>query len=85
MVRRGKPAPDIYAFAAAQLGLDTREAVGVEDAPSGVRAIHDAGLWTILIPDQDETDDETRKLCDDVLSSLVQLPEWIAHKNELNG
>ena len=85
MVRRGKPAPDIYAFAAAQLGLDPREAVGVEDAPSGVRAIHDAGLWTILIPDQDETDDETRKLCDDVLSSLVQLPEWIAHKNELNG
>lgn len=82
MVPRGKPAPDIYAFAAKQLGLAPYEAVGVEDAPSGVRSIHDAGLWTILIPDQDETDEKTRMLCDGVLSSLAELPAWIELKNK---
>jgi len=80
MVPRGKPAPDIYLFAAGQLGLAPQEAVGVEDAPSGVRAIHDAGMLTVLIPDQDETDEQTRSLCDAVLPSLNRLPAWIEQK-----
>lgn len=82
MVPHGKPAPDIYAFAAKQLALAPHEAVGVEDAPSGVRSIHGAGLWTILIPDQDETDEATRALCDCVLSSIEEIPGWIEQKNE---
>jgi len=80
MVRRGKPAPDIYEHAAMRLGLEIQEAVGVEDAPSGVRSIHDAGLAAVLIPDQDVPDESVIALCDAVLPGLDALVPWIERK-----
>lgn len=66
----GKPAPDIYWMAARCLGLPPEEAMAVEDSPSGVRAAHDAGFFTVMIPDQDQPDSQTRALCDAVLPTL---------------
>ena len=46
-VPRGKPEPDIYLFAAAQMGVQPANCVVVEDTPPGVKAGVAAGM-TVL-------------------------------------
>ena len=58
MVEHGKPAPDLYAYAAAQLHLNPRECVAVEDSPNGVKSAVAAGIPTVMIPDLSEPDEE---------------------------
>ncbi len=69
----GKPAPDIYALAVKRLGLAPQEAMAVEDAPSGVRSAHDAGLFTVMVPEHTQPDDSTRALCNAVVPSLLDV------------
>lgn len=53
-VSRGKPEPDIYLFAAAQLGLRPEECLALEDSQNGVRSAAKAGCITVLVPDLDD-------------------------------
>ncbi|HWP65205.1 MAG TPA: HAD-IA family hydrolase [Candidatus Limnocylindria bacterium] len=48
---RGKPAPDIFLAAAADLGVEPAACVAVEDAPSGVAAARAAGMAVVAVPD----------------------------------
>lgn len=57
MVERGKPAPDIYIYAANQMELEPRECVALEDSPNGVKSASAAGCKTLMIPDLTEPDD----------------------------
>lgn len=57
MVKRGKPEPDVYLYAAKRLGLSPGECVAVEDSPNGVRSASGAGCRTVMIPDLTEPDD----------------------------
>lgn len=43
-VPRGKPAPDLFLFAAAQMGVLAERAVVIEDSPAGVAAARAAGM-----------------------------------------
>lgn len=49
---RGKPAPDIYLLAAADLGAEPACCVAVEDAPAGVEAARAAGMQVVAVPDR---------------------------------
>jgi len=49
-VPNNKPAPDIYAEAAARLGVRPEECVAFEDTPAGVRAATEAGAIAIAVP-----------------------------------
>jgi pseudouridine-5'-monophosphatase len=49
-VARGKPAPDIFLVAAAQIGADPIGCLVVEDAPAGVEAAHAAGMQALAVP-----------------------------------
>lgn len=46
-VARGKPAPDVFLYAASQLGVDPAHAVVVEDSAVGVQAARRAGMRVI--------------------------------------
>ncbi|MDR0300453.1 MAG: beta-phosphoglucomutase [Streptococcaceae bacterium] len=46
-VAESKPAPDIFLAAAAGVGVDIKEAIGVEDAPAGVTAIKASGAFPV--------------------------------------
>jgi beta-phosphoglucomutase len=48
-VTNGKPAPDIFVFAAGLTGVPTAECLGVEDADAGVDAIKAAGMRALGI------------------------------------
>ena len=46
-VARGKPDPEIFLTAAAHLGVDPADCLGVEDAAAGVASIKDAGMFAV--------------------------------------
>ena len=70
MVEHGKPAPDIYLLACARTGVRPSEALAVEDAPSGIRSAHAAGMRAVLIPDMDVPGEEITALCHAVMPDL---------------
>jgi HAD superfamily hydrolase (TIGR01509 family) len=47
MVERGKPAPDLFLYAAAQMGAAPGHCLVVEDSPAGIRAARAAGMGAI--------------------------------------
>lgn len=47
MVARGKPAPDIFLFAAEKMGVDPQRCVVIEDSPFGVEGAVAAGMTAI--------------------------------------
>jgi HAD superfamily hydrolase (TIGR01509 family) len=49
-VDRGRPAPDPYLAAAAQMDTDVAECLAVEDSAAGLRAAHAAGMPVIAVP-----------------------------------
>jgi pseudouridine-5'-monophosphatase len=71
-VARGKPAPDIFHLAAAELGADPAACLVVEDAPAGVAAAHAAGMQVVAVPDP-EMDRSRYGDADLVLDSLAGL------------
>lgn len=48
-VKRGKPAPEAYLLAAAKLDVTPERCVVVEDAPTGIKAAHAAGMRVVAI------------------------------------
>ncbi|MBH8556030.1 beta-phosphoglucomutase [Nostocaceae cyanobacterium CENA357] len=46
-VERPKPAPDLFLYAANQLGLEPQQCVVFEDAAAGIEAALAAGMWTV--------------------------------------
>ena len=51
-VPHGKPAPDVYLAAAAQLGVEPARCLVVEDSVNGVRAGKAAGMFVVLVPNE---------------------------------
>jgi len=49
-VRRGKPAPDVYLAAAAELGVPPERCVAIEDSANGLRAAAAAGMTVVAVP-----------------------------------
>ena len=50
-IARGKPDPEIFLTAAAHLGVDPTDCLGVEDAAAGVASIKDAGMFAVGVGD----------------------------------
>lgn len=73
MVRRGKPQPDIYLLACARIETAPGETLAVEDAPTGIRAAHAAGCLPVMVPDQDQPDEEICALCHAVVPGLCDV------------
>lgn len=70
MVKNGKPAPDIYLFAAEKLGLKPEECMALEDSQNGIRSANTAGCKTVMVPDLDGPTGEIMPLLYDVADGL---------------
>ncbi len=49
-IARGKPAPDIFLVAAAEIGAAAADCLVVEDSPAGIEAAHAAGMQALAVP-----------------------------------
>lgn len=78
-VQNGKPAPDIFLLAAEKLRVEPGRCAVVEDSPNGVRAGHAAGMRVYLVPDVIEPMPEITAFATEVLTSLEELPDALAH------
>lgn len=75
-IPNGKPAPDIYLLAAAELGLKPEECLALEDSPTGILAGYRAGCLPVMIPDLDQPGEDTRKLLfakADLLTDIIDI------------
>jgi HAD superfamily hydrolase (TIGR01509 family) len=73
-VARGKPAPDVYLAAAAQLGVEPSRCAAVEDSHNGIRSAKAAGMRVVVFPNiHFPPDDEAIAMGDVVISSLEEL------------
>ena len=77
MVEHGKPAPDIYLYAASKLGLSPEECLVLEDSQNGLLAAYRAGCVPVMVPDQDGPNDETRKIVYAVADNLMSVIELL--------
>ena len=73
MVESGKPKPDIYIYAAQQLGLAPSECLALEDSPNGVRSASSAGCVTVMVPDLTQPDAELNALIYAKANSLADV------------
>jgi HAD superfamily hydrolase (TIGR01509 family) len=79
---RSKPAPDVFLKAAAGLGLDIHECIGVEDSVAGLKSQTAAGCTRVLMPDLLPCDQRFEGLWDYCLPTLHDLCPLI---DRLNG
>jgi mannitol-1-/sugar-/sorbitol-6-phosphatase len=71
-VPRGKPAPDPYLIAAAELGVDPKDCVVLEDAPAGIAAGKAAGMTVLAVATTHDPAELTAadSVHDDLLAAL---------------
>lgn len=74
-VTNGKPAPDIFLKACAELGLVSSDCYVLEDSFNGVRAGHASGAFTIMVPDMNEPDAEMKEKADAICRDLYEVKE----------
>ena len=71
-VKRGKPHPDIYLYAAEKLGVNPVRCFVLEDSPVGIKAAKDAGMFVIGL-NLNSRDDKEFDEADVVVSSYEEL------------
>ena len=75
MVEHGKPEPDIYLYAASNLGLEPEECLVLEDSPNGILAAYRAGCVPVMVPDQDAPDGDSKEKVYGIIETLSNVPD----------
>ncbi len=74
---RGKPHPDIYLSACKALGVDPSETIGVEDSINGIKSSSAAGLYTVMVIDLIEPDEEEKKIPDVIYDKIIDIKNLV--------
>jgi mannitol-1-/sugar-/sorbitol-6-phosphatase len=69
-VLRGKPSPDVYLKAAAELGAAPSDSIVIEDAPAGISAARSAGMQVIALTTTHPIDQLSADACVDSLAAI---------------
>ena len=77
LVEHSKPDPEIYMRACKMLELEPEECAAVEDSYNGIKSAFSAGLKTIMVPDKIQPDEEIKKMCWRISSTLEELKEYL--------
>ena len=76
-LKRGKPAPDVFLYAADEIRLSPSDCYVLEDSINGVLAGLAAGCVTIMVPDYSPPTEELYEKGALVCSSLLEVKERI--------
>lgn len=77
MVKRSKPAPDIYLEACRRLMVKPECCYGIEDSYNGIRALKSAGIHPLMVPDLAEPTEEMEMLSECILPSLHEVKAYL--------
>lgn len=69
-VLKGKPAPDVYLYAAEQLGVNPEDCLALEDSPNGARSAVSAGMTCYAVPDSHSAPEKFADITPHVFNSL---------------
>lgn len=83
-IEHGKPAPDVYLFAAKALGLAPEACLAAEDSPNGLRSARGAGMFVVYVPDLSLPEKEDAPFYDVCAGSLSDLLPLIDRLNRSN-
>ncbi|MEO1645956.1 MAG: HAD family phosphatase [Chloroflexota bacterium] len=72
-VPNGKPAPDVYLYAAEQLGVAPDKCLALEDSPNGARSAVAAGMTCFAIPDSHSSPEKFEGITSHVYENLVDV------------
>ena len=81
-VHASKPNPEIFLLTAEQLGEPPANVLVLEDSNAGIRAAHNGGFRSILIPDLCKLEPDVLQLC---LRKVDSLDDVIPIIDEING
>jgi sugar-phosphatase len=69
-VLQGKPSPDVYLKAAADLGVPPGDCIVIEDAPAGISAARAAGMRVIALTTTHPIEQLSADACVDFLAAI---------------
>ncbi|GAB5491371.1 MAG: HAD family hydrolase [Phototrophicaceae bacterium] len=69
-VPKGKPAPDVYLYAAEQLGVNPEDCLALEDSPNGARSAVAAGMTCYVVPDSHSAPEKFADITPHVFATL---------------
>jgi len=72
-VPNGKPAPDVYLYAAEQLGVAPDKCLALEDSTTGSRSAVAAGMTCFAIPDSHSAPEKFKDITPHTYESLVDV------------
>ena len=78
MVKQGKPAPDIYAYACEALGVPPDSTFAVEDSPNGVKSAYAAGCNVVMVPDLTQPDEEIADMLYAKVDTLMGIKDLLS-------
>ncbi len=73
-VKRGKPEPDVYLYAAKNLDVEPKNCLVVEDSIVGINAAHRAGMSVVAIPNKRDFDKLDFEIADFKIRTLKEFP-----------
>lgn len=76
LLKKSKPAPDIYLMACERMGALPGNTYAIEDSYNGIRSAHSAGMRPIMVPDLMPATEEMQNLSVEVFSDLFQVKEY---------
>jgi len=83
-VTKGKPFPDPYLTGAAKLGLDPKNCLVIEDAPSGIQSGRDAGAKTLGVCTTHSSEALSKFKPDYVVKDLTRVSaRWVGKQVEV--
>ena len=81
MVKKSKPAPDIYLRACELLQVKPEGTYAIEDSKNGIKSAKEAGLKVLHVPDLIKPDKETMEMADEIFEDLIQVRNFLARYN----
>ncbi len=76
-VQRGKPAPDIFLAAAAQLGVLPENCLVLEDSDAGIQAAYEAGMTPVMIPDMKPPSEKSLAFAHRIFGGLAEFHNYL--------
>ena len=76
-VTKGKPDPEVFLKSCMKLGVNTDEAVVLEDSEAGIQASYAAGIKVICVPDMKQPEPEYAQKTFMIVTDLNKVKYWL--------